>query len=117
VAEPNVAELVAIYQHIKAHPEEWNQFYYGCRTDCGTAYCVAGWAAARAGYEMDWPDDVYLKRIATHVTAGPLVDEVAQRILGLTDEQADDLFQEENDLDDIRAIITEITGVDPEATS
>lgn len=118
---PNTAELVAIYQYIKAHPEEWDQGVYAKRTACGTAYCIAGHAAVRAGWKPLWP------RREGNATANcldgprdddgwlPLFDDVARDILGLTAGQASNLFDAGNGIDDIRDLIFEITGMDPES--
>jgi hypothetical protein len=119
--QPNTAELVAIYQYIKTHPDEWHQFDYGRQTACGTAYCVAGWAAVRAGSVPAWlPVDASGARKFQEVTrpdgGDQWADEYAAEVLGIDlHGQAGDLFDPGNTLADIRRIITEVTGVDPES--
>jgi hypothetical protein len=115
MSTPNTAELVAIYQHVKAHPEEWNQQNYGRREECGTAYCVAGWALVRAGADLDWDEPNEFGVQWLNLADGRSPHHYAAEILGLDRAQADDLFSADNDLDEIRTIITEITGVDPES--
>jgi hypothetical protein len=117
VSAPNVAEMVAIYQHIKAHPETWKQDVYAERIDCGTAYCVAGWAVTRAGDELVWPEGAKLAQFVVVGSGHEKIKVRAAHLLGLTEDQADDLFDAVNDLYDIREIITDITGVDPEQPS
>jgi hypothetical protein len=122
MAEPNAAELVAIYQHIKTHPEEWRQGWWGRRDACGTAFCFAGHAAVRAGAEPQWHASVdgveAFDFVMTPDGNAELVDEFAARVLGLDLDEAGEedfpLFSAVNDLDDLRRIIVEITGVDPE---
>jgi hypothetical protein len=121
---PNTPELVAIYQHIKANPEEWWQATYAQRVDCGTAYCFAGWAVVRAGgVPTDWK--TFEDSIGTWSDTGKavmpdgrpvMIDVEAVEILGITDEQSWELFAGGNDLNDIRSAIFDITGVDPEVT-
>lgn len=111
---PNTAELVAIYQHIKAHPETWKQDVFAERTDCGTAYCVAGWAVTRAGDEVVWPEGARLAQFVAIDGGYESISKRAAHLLGLTEVEEDDLFDPINELDDLRAIIHAITGVDPE---
>ena len=115
---PNTAELVAIYQYIKAHREEWDQSFWAQKTACGTAYCFAGFAIARAGAEPDWDRSYYVPRTDFCTLSNGetrLIDGYAQDLLGLDSKQADDLFYAGNSLDDIREMIEAITGVDPES--
>jgi hypothetical protein len=118
----NTDELVAIYQHIKANPDEWDQRTYASHTPCGTAFCVAGWAVARAGgLPVRWWSLEPGREQANHAVMPDgrevQIDDEALAILGLTDDQAGLLFFEENDLDDIRSAIFDITGVDPETAA
>jgi hypothetical protein len=118
VSTPNAAELVAIYQHIKANPETWDQETFARKDACGTAYCVAGWAVVRAGYVPDWQSDEDGEFWADYVLKDE--DEVrsirrrAAKILGLDHQRPIPLFRGDNTLDDIRRIILNLTGVDPE---
>lgn len=119
---PNTAELVAVYQHIKAHPEQWNQQLWGCRNECGTAFCFAGHAVVRAGAELAWEVD-FVTDDGTFERADFLREPIrgiytiagyASHVLGLNGPQSNDLFAGDNTLEDLRRIITEITSVDPE---
>ena len=119
---PNTPELLAIYQHIKANPEEWDQRTYASHTLCGTAFCFAGWAVVRAGGEaVRWysyePGREQADRATMPDGREVLIDDEAIAILGLDEDQAGELFFEENDLGDIRNAIAAITGVDPEVVT
>lgn len=124
---PNTEELVAIYQHIKANPEEWKQGAWGVRNDCGTRFCVAGLAAVRAGATPIWEPDLMPDENGLDATwdlAGFTfkgeergIVGLAQEVLGLTDARADSLFWGGNDLAEIRRVIERITGVDPESVT
>lgn len=112
---PNVPLLRQTLAYIEAHPEEWNQTTWRC----GTSACFAGHAAILDGGAWadeesacvtaradDLPDDVFGAAIALRV----LVEDRAQRILGLTDRQADYLFDAHNGLNDLRRQVAELTG-------
>ena len=120
MAEPNTAELVAIYQHIKAHPDEWNQRDWAVRNSCGTAFCFAGHASARAGAKPVWVPradeaDIADASLCTlpDGTERAIVSH-AREVLGLWDHWHTSLFDGDNTLADLRRIITRITGVDPD---
>jgi hypothetical protein len=68
---------------------------------CGTAYCVAGWIGQQqdSAYKTTW-----------NPPGKPPVDDFAQVVLGLTAEQADELFDEGNSAADIRRISESIAG-------
>lgn len=70
---------------------------------CGTRACFAGWTVLLRGATMtkggDFVDDNY-----EEVWAGP----AAQELLGLTNAEADALFQGTNDLEDIDEVIAKI---------
>lgn len=50
----NVDKLQANLQYITDNPEEWYQGAWGRQTGCGTAFCLAGHAVVRDGYELAW---------------------------------------------------------------
>lgn len=55
--------------------------------ECGTTLCAAGWAAHLGGYTLIVDGGAYLD--PAHVLSVPVA---ARALLGLTDEQANDLF-------------------------
>lgn len=79
---------------------------------CGTTACYAGWTAAHAGYKVHISGNLY---DASGDHAASSVETFAARLLGITDEQADDLFYV--DEDDLPDAVAEIFGPRPAATS
>lgn len=120
---PNVDLLRRTLAHIETHPELWDQTRWRTETEnCGTAYCFAGWAATLDGgqWYSDDPgsacgDDLLaVDEDGEYVMAlkdGTLVTDIqarAERILGLTESQAEMLFYSLNTLDDLRGIVAEL---------
>jgi hypothetical protein len=76
---PNLPLLRRVLDHIDAHADLWNQGHWGRPEDakCGTAMCIAGWATELAdGWSSGHPRSA------------------ARDLLGLTEQEADDLFLE-----------------------
>lgn len=106
-------ELDAILDHIEAHPEEWEQGYYGFKTECKTAYCVAGHALVRAGIHIaweqldtldgswEWEADFAIDP-RTHEQRN--IQHLAGEILGLSSDQATELFLGSNSFDRLREV-------------
>jgi len=44
--------FIEIIEHIKAHPESWDQADW--HSTCGTKHCIAGWTQIKAGKEPNW---------------------------------------------------------------
>ena len=126
---PNIELLDKVLKHIEDHPEAWSQADWRTEydealavdpesgreilaVDCGTAFCFAGWACQMEGGK--WADTTSLIPIDEDDPFDILGDDTvfastrAQRLLGLTSEQAEDLFRSENTLDDIREMVAEI---------
>jgi hypothetical protein len=104
----------------------WDQAWWGVsRSDlaveprwdtCGTAFCFAGWTAVLDGVQPLW-ERVVLSNgeqvwACTDIRHGngqcDPVELHAQDSLGLTGEQADNLFFADNTIDDLRRIVQEI---------
>lgn len=131
---PNIAELDALLnwaeaehaKKLRGEPSEWDQIHWAVNpiqyarywdqqpppVDCGTACCLAGKAVARQGGVFkigrdgvaayaDMPDG---KTVA--------IDDYAQQILGLSEHQADTLFEGYNTIEDVRKYIQEIKDGD-----
>ena len=116
---PNVPLLLKALAHVEAHPEEWVQETWRC----GTAACFAGHAAMIDGGE--WVNDESALMFArdddpANATWKPFfaeddrkridVGDRAKHILGLSTEQADNLFAYSNTLDDLRAEVSRLVG-------
>lgn len=112
---PNVDLLRRTLAYIEEHPKEWKQDTWRC----GTTACFAGhaamldggmWASSGSSALVARPDDLP-SRIYTFGGMDLVpVEDRAQRVLGLTDEQAFDLFRGSNSLNDLRRIVAELTG-------
>lgn len=125
---PNTEELLLIYKQIKTEPETWDQDVWACKVwrevenpanvgdieHCGTAYCIAGHAVARAGYKIMWHagQASSCKDPVTGTVSS--IPSVARKILGIDVAQGDELFAAANDLEDVRYNIINLTGIDPE---
>jgi hypothetical protein len=98
--------LDAAIDHIEKHPDTWTQSQYRCKT----GMCLAGWTAVLAGGQFanpaypgddrllpepgDRPDDLYEGFVFAH--------ERAERLLGLSVDDANELFAGGNKLADIK---------------
>jgi hypothetical protein len=102
--------------YIEVHPEEWDQRQW----ICGTSACFAGRACLLSGAQpCDWggkvvqPNDEEETGLVvaqdSDSTRAIGVGEMARRLLGLTDDQADRLFHLDNDLEDLRYLVGKLT--------
>lgn len=112
----NVELLDQVMAQIEAHPDAWDQTFWATQfiddtgNECGTAFCCAGWAVrlARPDLEFVWQGQ-YAQRVedpAIGMTGD--IEDVAQRLLGITNGEADRLFDERNTLDDLRYQVAKI---------
>jgi len=102
----NVPLAEAVLKQITEHPEQHDQASFGVRrADCGTTYCIAGWAIALSPdvVEYDWHDSwrgPYEAMSSVRFRDGrPRVDgwrsepfAAGRELLGLSGEDADWLF-------------------------
>lgn len=107
----NVPLLRKTLEHITAHPTEWNQEYWGRTFNnerdevCGTAYCLAGHAVVMTGHTLTFSNGGY-----SHFTdQGEEIGEVAERELGLTYDEAYELFHDQNSLFDLWELAEQFT--------
>lgn len=108
----DVSRLRKELEHITAHRDEWRQSTWLERSPtsaCGTVGCLAGNTALHAGYEFVWDNRNWAAFVETTDGARP-IPEVAQELLGLTDEQASDLFWTGNKLHDLWTLAEIYTG-------
>jgi hypothetical protein len=98
----NTELLLRTLEQIERHPELWNQRDW-C---CGTSHCFGGWAVTLAGGV--WIDGLYLKPEDYQYIPdwpapdGALPDIRAMEVLGISLDQAIDLFDQDNTLEDLR---------------
>lgn len=94
--------------------DNWEQSRWGVqRPSCGTTACLAGQAVMDAGGKLIFERRSEGLSVATFCTMpgkpmGMPIELVAQDLLGLTPEQANDLFDGDNDYDDMVEIAEEI---------
>jgi hypothetical protein len=122
---PNSEALWSTLLHIEANPETWRQD----RWVCGTAHCFAGHTAVTvlkatligelvpltkelATTMNRWEVDYGLSVCPWTEDDAPHVDDFARSVLGLTREQADDLFCATNTLPELRRMVVKFTGED-----
>ena len=102
----NFERLDAAITYAAAHPAKFDMYTWFKQTRCGTTACLAGTALLQAGYEprftasgraedlelFDEDGDPYaITAVWLDGVAYP-VSETAAELLGLTDDQADDIF-------------------------
>lgn len=78
--------------------------------DCGTCYCIAGHVVATLGYTHPAKNE-YGDHMVNPVTKGHVdPHKRAMKELGLTDDQAGELFRGCNNIKDVRRIAEAIAG-------
>lgn len=120
-------ELDAIIANLKKHPERHEQAAYVVYRgetppmlipvlDCGSAFCIAGAAVARAGIGITWYRSLTDNHwYANHTTlkdehgGGRSISSVATDLLGLDWRTADELFAADNTMEDIERIRASLT--------
>jgi hypothetical protein len=119
----NIEALDRALAAIDADPDSWNQGSWAYKTSCGTAYCVAGWAAVQAGGQMIWgPEDdetgysdAMLVRLPSSGTE-VYIEDFAQSVLDLTDAQAGALFGGSNTRAELQ-LIRDMLAADPDVSA
>jgi hypothetical protein len=104
---PNLELLRKVLRHIDAHPEEYDQGNFAVRTECGTAYCIAGHACVMSGFRFKWHKNM---EQSASLACGVGADPKATELLGLTDGEAEYLFDPENDREGIEDLAMEIAA-------
>lgn len=85
----NTDLMLRIREQITSEPKTHDQSAWAARTECGTTYCIAGWAVVLSGQELDWDG----ADLATPFTADDrYIPQVARELLGLDPWSADRLF-------------------------
>ena len=84
---------------------EWRQAFWFTKTACGTACCLAGKQMILEGFEPVF----YFSELGSFAMSPEgevvAVEDAAQEMLGLTDNEADELFYGGNTLKDVEEII------------
>lgn len=96
MSELNLPLARKVLEHIEAHPEEHFQGFWGkqivdSETACRTTMCIAGWAAALSGCELEWENGFLDKVNGDHNVHG-----YAEELLGLNSTESVHLFYSGN---------------------
>lgn len=83
----------------------WEQWDYITPKPCGTAYCIAGWVVATTAPNVVLRDGSF-ERDGDYLSP---FDE-AKQLLGLTYHEAEDLFVEDNTIEDVREVAEQIAA-------
>ncbi|WP_119728368.1 hypothetical protein [Thermomonospora amylolytica] len=122
IRRPNVSLLRLVLTHIEMHPHQWNQRDWRTLSECGTAYCFAGWTVVLSGGKFavnPYSNQICQTRVVpagvdpTDVTKWQHVAEYAADLLGITppirgDAVIHPLFLAINTLDDLRRVVAEL---------
>jgi hypothetical protein len=97
----NTDLLLEIREQIASHPETHDQSTWASRTDCGTTYCIAGWAAMLTGAQINWYAYEFGPTGEGAITVNAdsyteTVEGYAARVMGLDGDQCE-LFVMNND--------------------
>jgi hypothetical protein len=68
---------------IDERPDLWDQAYFARKTECGTAFCVAGWVCSLAGYKPKFDSVFGDLGVTARLTTGDSVYFKAQELLGI----------------------------------
>lgn len=107
----DAGRLRALRSTVLKNQEKWEQQNWAKKTACGTTMCLAGWAVTLAGREFSWSNgnqtvqellNTWGYLLSSTLTptqeskkyegGDDFVSEVAQEWLGLTEDEADNLF-------------------------
>jgi hypothetical protein len=84
---------------------EWRAKGIEVGRTCGTVYCVAGYVAEVTGTEWGWPVGDCLSVVSE---SGQFASVIAQDALGLSEDEADELFDGDNTAKDVLRIARNI---------
>lgn len=121
---PNAELAYKVLDLTKAHPThfdmgEWSSGLVDlaaltAEPSCGTTACFAGWTVAQAGYRVHISGHIYRAEDAVYIVTSE-IDRFAADLLGITEEQAEELFFVADDR--IDEAVAEIFGPRPDAAS
>lgn len=113
---PNAELAYRVLDHIDAHPDSWNQGDWWC----GTTGCFAGWAVTLSGCKID-PASGQVEHGPPDLL-GRSVSGAALKLLrtppytDVFDEECEDLFDGDNDREDLGRIVADLFGPRPQPT-
>lgn len=89
---PNMDKIYAVLDQIEADPEHWDQTNWSKVTECGTTLCFAGWACKMEGLRLAIEVHDSASADDADLANGERIEDRATAILGLTGDEAYDLF-------------------------
>jgi hypothetical protein len=107
--------LVQTIEQIILHPETWKQGDWAQETDCGTAFCVAGWVTHLAGakpafrpLDPDYEDEDDYRSTSECTFKGKewLIPELSDELLGGDPIRLINLYRGGNTLKDVLRIVS-----------
>lgn len=104
----NTSLLEATMAHIRDFPELHEQVWFFIPTECGTAMCFAGRACQLAGLEQVSPL-TFSARVYTDEGIQS-ARQAAEKLLGLTHEEAGTLFSGGNTLANLEAMVKDLAN-------
>lgn len=109
----NVALANKVMEHIEANPEEHDPTRWAIRNSCGTACCFAGRTVVMTGWELIFGrhggSDDLTAAWCSRDSEVRFINEVAAEELGLTEDEADELFSAGNSCEKLRSLVVAIT--------
>jgi hypothetical protein len=93
---PNVPLLWAVLQHIDEQPLSWTQSSWAARGLFGDMHCFAGHAVRISGHRFAWSDETETSCALDDRGLRVCVGSLARDLLGLTGDEAVDLFYAED---------------------
>jgi hypothetical protein len=99
----NIEMFDFVLEKIEADPGSFAQNFWATRTECGTAFCIAGHAATLDGSKPLWdtgwtPRDNVAISVLTPEGFEKLIGDHGREVLGLTELQAQFVFHPGNTL-------------------
>jgi hypothetical protein len=109
---PNLNLIREVLSVIKENPERWNQSIWMSSPEpkftCGTAMCVAGHAVSISDLDIKWVYSRWDKEYRGTLEDGRMIAKVAQELLGLTENEANTLFDANNTFAELKTIAKQI---------
>lgn len=109
--KPNAELAYRVLDQIDAHPKTWDQRTWARRTNCGTAFCFAGWAVVLAGRQFVQGSEPSYVVDRREPDGEQWVGDAAREALGIEDSV--DLFRSYNGRERLGDLVAEIFGPRP----
>lgn len=101
----NIELFSKILNRIKADPKTWNQGCWSDSYECQTSFCMAGHVVADMGHIVMPNGNVHGRPEGTDADAIGDVSTMAMKALGITEHEADWLFDSERRIEDFDRVL------------